>query len=48
LRVSVLRHGESENNVLGIECTDLVNKDLYGLTPVGVEQIEHIAEQEYD
>ncbi len=38
-RISVLRHGESENNVLGIECTDISNKNLYGLTNTGTDQI---------
>ncbi len=32
---SVVRHGESENNRLGIECSALHNKHLYGLTEEG-------------
>ena len=43
--VSVLRHGESENNRLGIECTSLVNRDLYGLTATGIEQVEAAAKE---
>ncbi len=42
-RISVLRHGQSENNLLGIDCTDIANKDLYGLTDEGIEQIESVA-----
>ena len=43
--VSVLRHGESENNRLGIECTSIANKDLYGLTAAGVEQVTAVASE---
>ena len=43
VRISVLRHGESENNLLGIDCTDIANKELYGLTVEGIEQIERVA-----
>ena len=43
VRISVLRHGESENNLLGINCTSPRNKDLYGLTEQGVAQIESVA-----
>lgn len=42
-RISVLRHGESENNILGINAASLRNKDLYGLTERGVAQIESVA-----
>lgn len=38
-RIFVLRHGESENNILGVESTDLVSDD-YSLTKFGVEQIQ--------
>ena len=44
----MLRHGESENNVLGIDCTDISNKDLYGLTTDGIEQIERVASEQHD
>jgi len=43
VRISVLRHGESENNLLDIDCTDIANKELYGLTVGGIEQIERAA-----
>ena len=46
-RISVLRHGESENNVLGIDCAAASNSHLYGLTPRGIEQIEHVAAEEH-
>ncbi len=39
----VIRHGESENNVLDIECADLSNKGLYGLTDAGREQMANAA-----
>ncbi len=47
-RISVLRHGESENNVLGIDCADVCNKNLYGLTQYGVSQIESVAAEPHD
>ncbi len=43
--IFVLRHGESENNVLGLDCADLSNKALYGLTALGVDQIERVASE---
>ena len=46
-RISVLRHGESENNVLAINCATLDNKHLYGLTERGVAQIESVAAEEH-
>ncbi len=48
VRVSVLRHGESENNLLDIDCTDIINKDLYGLTAKGIDQIESVAAEQHD
>ena len=48
VRVSVLRRGESENNLLGIESTDIANKDLYGLTDDGVHQIEDVATERHE
>ena len=47
-RISVLRHGESENNLLGIDCADIANKDLYGLTAEGIKQIESVAAEQHD
>lgn len=44
--ISVLRHGESENNVLGINCTSIANKGLYGLTTAGIEQVETVAKEQ--
>ena len=41
--IHVVRHGESENNVLDIECADISNKELYGLTDEGRQQIVHAA-----
>ena len=37
--ISIVRHGESENNVLEIDCSKLENRDLYGLTERGRKQI---------
>lgn len=48
MRISVLRHGESENNLLGIDCADISNKDLYGLTAEGIEQIERVASEQHE
>ena len=48
VRISVLRHGESENNLLGIDCADIANKDLYGLTAEGIEQIERVAAGQHE
>ena len=41
--IRVVRHGESENNVLDIECAALLNKGLYGLTDKGREQMANAA-----
>ncbi len=46
--ISVLRHGESENNLLGIDCADIANKDLYGLTAEGIKQIERVAAGQHE
>ena len=44
--ISVLRHGESENNLLDIDCADIAHKNLYGLTAHGIEQIESAAAEQ--
>lgn len=46
--IRVVRHGESENNVLDIECADISNKALYGLTAVGRRQVADAARQHAD
>lgn len=46
--IRVVRHGESENNVLNIECADLSNKALYGLTDAGRGQMATAASQHTD
>jgi len=35
----VVRHGESENNILRIDCSKLENKDKYGLTEKGKKEV---------
>ncbi len=47
-RISVLRHGESENNVLGIGCNDISNKDLYALTNTGRDQTRGAVQEARD
>lgn len=46
--IRVVRHGESENNVLDIECADISNKELYGLTDAGRQQMADAAVQHTD
>ena len=48
LRISVLRHGESENNLLDVDCADIANRDLYGLTAQGIEQVQSVAAEEHE
>ena len=38
--IFVIRHGESENNILQIDSAKLENKDKFGLTDKGKKQIE--------
>ncbi len=47
-RISVIRHGESENNVLGLECADPANAHLFGLTERGRKQVENAASHAED
>ena len=35
----IVRHGESENNVLEIESSPMKNKDLHGLTEKGKKEV---------
>jgi len=46
--IRVVRHGESENNILDIECADFSNRELYGLTNAGREQMAKAAHQHTD
>ena len=41
----VVRHGESENNQLKIECAKIENKEKFGLTEQGIKQTEEQAKR---
>ena len=46
--VFVIRHGESENNLLGIDSTKLENKNQFGLSENGRKEIETEAKKYRD
>lgn len=46
--IYIVRHGESENNVLRIECCKLKDKDMYGLTEKGKAATQKEAEKYRD
>ncbi len=39
-KIFIVRHGESENNLQGIDCSKLEHKDKFGLTEAGQRQTE--------
>lgn len=39
-KIFIVRHGESENNLQGIDCSKLEHKDKFGLTEAGKRQTE--------
>jgi broad specificity phosphatase PhoE len=41
----IVRHGESENNILEIDCSKLENKDKFGLTEKGKKEAESEAQK---
>jgi len=43
--IFIVRHGESENNLLGIESTKLANKDQFDLTKKGISQTKQEAKK---
>jgi|CXWL01.1.fsa_nt_gi broad specificity phosphatase PhoE len=43
--IFVVRHGESENNLLKVDCSKLENKDKFGLTELGQKQSESEAKK---
>lgn len=47
-KIFIVRHGESENNLLEIDCSKLENKDMFGLTEAGKRQIENGAKKYKD
>ena len=44
----IVRHGESENNLLGIDSSRLENKDQYGLSENGRKETEVEAKKYID
>ncbi len=44
-KIFIVRHGESENNLLEIDCSKPENKDMFGLTEAGRKQTEKEAKK---